>query len=590
MKTKKVEPTHRRGVYLTLRARILAPYLLLALAVAVSMTLIGYNSVLKFLRQNDQQEIRDTVDHASLLLEKRLQQQVLEWHELAAALPAADVLLARWEASTANDFLLQNGEQTLWLRHNAARADDALPWAWVTEAAGAASPLTPVTGIHDVAGELAWYVVGPVSPANDAEAAGVLMISTSLAALARQVGEGVNAGITLYDPQGTLLATTHPDDANATLRLSPTTAAQFNAGSATQERPLTVANQPYTQILLPLRQTGENQVIVGLSLNRQPFIDDLNNARGTILLTLGMTVIATLVIGYAAAIRLVQPIVELMVASQEVASGSSDIRLNRLSQDEIGQLTQRFHSMVTQLRQRRALEDLFGRYVGDNIARRILDGEVELGGQRIWATALFADIRDFSAFTQKGDLGALLDELNEYYATMQRVIDAHGGVVNKFGGDSILALFGAPVICENHAEQAVTAAMSMMDELSKLNNQRLARGVAPIRIGIGVNTGEMIVGNLGSEKRREYTALGDSVNLAKRFSDLNKETPFDTVFAGEATLSDLARKLPLQVDDLGPVLVKGKVEPVRVYSLMHRTRLEQNAAKNNPNPCPLAAS
>lgn len=436
--------------------------------------------------------------------------------------------------------------------------------------------------------QLAWYetttAVQPPTAANP----------TSLSALAQQLAAAAGAHITFYNSQGDILATTHTTSADASLALSPATVSQISSAANGQQRFLELLPQNYDQILLslehllgqpsrqPLEQPGSDLALVGVSLPQQPFTNQINNARRLMLATLLLTIAASLVIGYVSAIHIGRPIKALMEASQQVAAGNLEVQLNHPTPDEIGQLTRSFNNMVSQLRQRRYLEDLFGRYVGDNIAQRILNGEAELGGQRVWATALFADIRDFTAFTQKVDLNALLDELNEYYTTMQRVIDAHGGVVNKFGGDSMLALFGVPIPSQNHAQQAIDATMAMMEELSELNNQRLARGVAPIRIGIGVNTGEMIVGNLGSEKRREYTVLGDSVNLAKRFSDLNKETPFDTVFMGETTLSHLETVAVLQIDDLGLVRVKGKVEPVRVYSVMRPVRLLQgaNAAPN----------
>lgn len=414
--------------------------------------------------------------------------------------------------------------------------------------------------------QLTWYeTTTAVSPPP-------LPPAASLTALAHQLAAAAGAHITFYNSRGEVLATTHTDSADETLALSATTASQIATAVTGRQRLLELSPQRYSQILLPLPGADSDLALVGVSLTEQPFVSQVNSARRLMLGTLLLTIAASLFIGYVVAIRIGQPIKALMEASQEVAAGNLEVQLAPPAPDEIGQLTRSFNNMVAQLRQQRYLEDLFGRYVGDNIAQRILNGEAESGGQRVWATALFADIRDFSAFTQKVDLNALLDELNEYYTTMQRVIDAHGGVVNKFGGDSMLALFGVPIPSQNHAQQAVNATMAMMEELSELNNQRLARGVAPIRIGIGVNTGEMIVGNLGSEKRREYTALGDSVNLAKRFSDLNKETPFETVFMGEATLSQLESVAALHIDDLGLVRVKGKVEPVRVYSVMRPAR------------------
>ena len=238
--------------------------------------------------------------------------------------------------------------------------------------------------------------------------------------------------------------------------------------------------------------------------------------------------------------------------------------------DEFGQLTRSFNHMVTQLKQRRYIEDMFGRYVGDDIAQQIIEGKATLGGNLVHASVLFADIRDFTTYTENTELPLLLDELNEYYELMQEAIERNGGIVNKFGGDSILALFGAPIPDDDHAQHAVAAAYEMMDQLVLLNQRRRERRAVPFRIGIGVNSGEMIVGNLGSERRREYTVLGDTVNTASRMSDLNKNTPIHTVFVSQQTKQQLINSpFGERLDDLGEVKVKGREVPVHIHALIH---------------------
>lgn len=225
--------------------------------------------------------------------------------------------------------------------------------------------------------------------------------------------------------------------------------------------------------------------------------------------------------------------------------------------------------ITVQIRQLTHLRMLLTTYLGNDIALRILDGETNLGGQAIWATALFADIRDFTALTESSNIHELFEELNEYYAVIQRVITAHGGVINKFGGDSVLALFGAPTHLDGHEFSAVIAAGAIMDELAILNESRKQQGRSPFRIGIGVNTGEMMIGNLGSEQRLEYTVLGDSVNVAKRLSDLSKDTPFYSIYVGHECVEAMGQ-LPSswEVDSWGEVKVKGRQQPVETYSVL----------------------
>jgi class 3 adenylate cyclase len=189
--------------------------------------------------------------------------------------------------------------------------------------------------------------------------------------------------------------------------------------------------------------------------------------------------------------------------------------------------------------------------------------------QRVYATVLFADIRDFTSFRRAADLSELIKELNECYAVMQQVINSYGGIFNKFGDDSLLALFGPSLSFTNHAHQAATAAIEIIDQLASLNRRRVARGSGPFRIGIGVNTGEVIVGHSGLAQGSSYTVLGESVHTAKRLSDLNKETPVYSVFVSDNTLDELPRQSDWQVENLGEVYVMGKEEAITVYALMH---------------------
>ena len=220
------------------------------------------------------------------------------------------------------------------------------------------------------------------------------------------------------------------------------------------------------------------------------------------------------------------------------------------------------------LQQAHHLRRLLSRYVGHNIATQILMGEQKPGGYAVWATVFFADIRDFTALTEKSDITDLFNELNDYFTILQKVIEEHGGVINKFGGDSVLALFGGPQPLRYHGLSAVRAACEVMDELAALNQHRLEQGRPPFRIGIGVNTGEMAIGNLGSSRRLEYTALGDCVNAAKRLSDLSKETPFYSIFAGEASIREMEdMQVSWQIDNLGEIYVKGKQQPITTYAV-----------------------
>src|SRR5207302_1701624 len=147
----------------------------------------------------------------------------------------------------------------------------------------------------------------------------------------------------------------------------------------------------------------------------------------------------------------------------------------------------------------------------------------ELGGRRREMSVLFSDIRGFTTVTENGEAEDIVAQLNEYFSTMVDVVFRHGGTVDKFVGDMVMALFGAPLDDANHAEHAVDAALEMIDELLKLNEKWTAEGRPSLDIGIGINTGPMIAGNIGSEAIMSYTVIGDAVNLGSRLESLNKQ-------------------------------------------------------------------
>jgi len=294
-------------------------------------------------------------------------------------------------------------------------------------------------------------------------------------------------------------------------------------------------------------------------------------ARNWLIGIFAVAIVAILLMGNVIAGQIVRPIYQLVMASQEVARGDLSRQVVVKSKDEIGALSQFFNRMVSGLRERERVKDLFGRYVGDEIAEEILKGHLEIGGRRAYATVLFSDIRDFTALSEQSDPSQLIESLQEYFTAMISEVEVQQGIINKFGGDSILALFGAPVSRSDHAVLAVKAALRMSDRLVDLNRERLERGDRPLRIGIGVNSGDMVVGNMGTTDRAEFTAIGDAVNVASRLSDLNKQTPLASIFVSQSTY----RRLGPLADDLiaeclGEVQVKGRADAVTVYAVLGR--------------------
>jgi adenylate cyclase len=217
--------------------------------------------------------------------------------------------------------------------------------------------------------------------------------------------------------------------------------------------------------------------------------------------------------------------------------------------------------------EKRRVSGLFGRYVSRDVYKQLMANPElpQLGGARREMTVLFSDLRGFTTITEKGEPEALVAQLNQYFTRMVDIVFRHGGTVDKFVGDMVMALFGAPVDDPSHADAAVAAAVDMVRELGELNRQWAAEHGVQLDIGIGVNSGEMIAGNIGSAKIMSYTVIGDHVNLGARLESLNKDY-HSRIIISDATRSRLRRTYEMR--SLGGVVVKGKTRPVDIFEVL----------------------
>ena len=259
-----------------------------------------------------------------------------------------------------------------------------------------------------------------------------------------------------------------------------------------------------------------------------------------------------------------EPLAQLEAVMAEVQRGRFDARAPVVSNDEIGRLTEGFNHMVRGLGEREFLRETFGKYVSEEIRDEILAGRIALQGEPREVTILFADIRDFTPWVEASDPREVVRDLNAYFTEMETAIRAHGGLVVQYIGDEIEAVFGAPVARPGHAEDAVRAALEMRRRLAAWNAARVGTGQAPLRNGIGIHTGTVLAGNIGSADRLSYALVGDAVNLASRLQGLTKELSADVLVSG-TTQSRLNGELPLR--QLPAVRVKGRTAEVEVYAL-----------------------
>jgi adenylate cyclase len=217
-------------------------------------------------------------------------------------------------------------------------------------------------------------------------------------------------------------------------------------------------------------------------------------------------------------------------------------------------------------REKRKVKGLFARYVSKDVCDQLMadPAKARLGGQRRQMTVLFSDIRGFTTFSEGGTPEEVVRLLNEYFSRMVHVVFAHRGTMDKFIGDAVMALFGAPLDDPDHADHAVQAALDMIDELAVLNHHWAAEGRPALAIGIGVNSGDMVAGNIGSSAIMSYTVIGDAVNLGARLESLNKDYG-TSIIVSEATRALLKGRYDIR--GLGDVVVKGKTRPVAIYEV-----------------------
>jgi adenylate cyclase len=262
---------------------------------------------------------------------------------------------------------------------------------------------------------------------------------------------------------------------------------------------------------------------------------------------------------------LAAPIRELRSAAAAVASGNLDVRARLQRADEFGELIDEFNDMVAGLREKQRIMETFGRHVGRRAARQILQQNPGLGGRQREITVLFADLRDFTARCSDCTPERVVELLNEFLTEMVEIVEhGNGGMVNKFLGDGLMAVFGAAEPDPDHARRAVSAGRQMIERLRYLNERLARQGNRPLEMGVGIHTGPAVVGSIGSPQRMEYTAIGDTVNVASRVESLTK-TLGESLLLTQSTRDGLPDAIA--VKELPSQHVKGKQEPIRVYGL-----------------------
>jgi adenylate cyclase len=316
---------------------------------------------------------------------------------------------------------------------------------------------------------------------------------------------------------------------------------------------------------VPLAFGGVDVGALYLGVSQQSIELALRQTRNRVL---GITLLMVLV-GVCGAIALAtllsRPIFRLVNATRSIAAGDFRVALPVTSRDEIGTLTDAFNQMARSLLEKEMIKRAFTRYVAREVVDEILkDPErLVLTGERREVTVLFCDIRGFTRLSERLGPEEVVILLNQFYTLMIETTFKHDGTLDKFLGDGVMCIFGAPISHANDALQAVRTAVAMQDAVRALSDRRVAEGRDPITAGIGVSAGEVVAGTFGTEDRMEYTVIGDSVNVASRLESQAK--PGQILLSAQTwdrVRDDVAAR------SLGMIHVRGKEQEIEVLEVL----------------------
>jgi len=302
------------------------------------------------------------------------------------------------------------------------------------------------------------------------------------------------------------------------------------------------------------------EVHVGVSID---FIKQLiNKERLTIILVTFFIILIGIAIAILLGFRFSKPISHLVLATQEIGVGNYRHKIVLARNDELGNLATAFNRMGSELWKNSLMQKSFGKYVGSEVLDMILaDPESAwLKGRKNEATIVFTDIRGFTSYSEANEPEIIVERLNEYFEIATRSIQDYGGYVDKFIGDAVLGVFGVPIYHQDHVERAVRAAMDMQEKFhqEKENGKEILQSV-----GIGINTGIVVSGNIGSANKMEYTVIGDSVNVASRLNGLAKS---GEIIISKNVCDHLGDLIDVQA--LSLQYIKGKSEPVDTFKVL----------------------
>ncbi|HSB89301.1 MAG TPA: adenylate/guanylate cyclase domain-containing protein [Anaerolineales bacterium] len=423
-----------------------------------------------------------------------------------------------------------------------------------------------------------FFVGGPLRQA-DGRTVGAVLVGLYVDSLTVTLKEVAAANISVYDRSGVLVGSTLEPDAPEALTLPEAVLATVTAAQPNQSpvRRIDVSGQPYGEVLIPFlaRQGDERLGVLGVSLLERSIPVTTNLSM--IVLFGALALILVVVIGLLVSNSITRPLVTIAAASTQVATGDLEARVPEGGADEIGVLARTFNRMVAGLREGLMYHDLLGRAVAPEVRdqlQRSMVGDLEAVRPHILrATILFVGLQNRSGWEDDAEAGRMLEALNAFLAGALPRIAQHGGVVDRFDGDELLAYFGIlpralpPAVS---ALQATHAGVELLELIRDLNED--GEDHQRIDISIGVATGRVVAGGLGTRDRLQYTLIGDTVTLAEQLQDVARDSGVSRLIVSETTHRALGTaRSHFVFGRYGQIQVKGRTKPVVIHEVTGRT-------------------
>ncbi len=417
---------------------------------------------------------------------------------------------------------------------------------------------------------LSIYTAGPII-IND-ELAGVLLVGTPFSELVPDLAISSLSNVTVYDADGYRAKSTFDNDEPIPV-LSEVIKQQLSSLSElAPTRNLASGSREYVEAVDVVYLRGEpSGLFYGVALPKSLVRDAGLPALSPLIAIFVLGVLALIGLGIAVAQFIAVPIFRLLDASEQVGGGDFETQVDIYADDEIGQLTAGFNRMVQELHQREFVREMFGRMVSPDVSEAVLKGELALGGETKNVSVLFTDVRGFTSLSEKFSPNDVITLLNQFFAIITDATGKYQGVINHFGGDSVLAIFGAPIVRSpvESLQQAIFTALEIRKGLAELNAGRISNGEAPLRYGVGINSGSVIAGNIGTQDRFHYTVIGDVVNVAARLQGVSRQFPRTPLLIPEVAVQmvDPDNKI-LDIQYLGEFRLRGKEVPISTYAIV----------------------